>query len=92
MICPVAGSVPVTHLAKDAVMNIRLRKFIGTVILVIFSMFYFVVAITVAIVRLPDTSTLTQLAFYFVATAIWFVVAAALIYWMQRNPAGQGKS
>ncbi len=81
-----------THGAKDAAMNIRLKKFIGTVILVSFSIFYFVVAITVAIVRLPETSTLTQLAFYFVATAIWFVVAAALIYWMQRNPVGHGKS
>ncbi len=72
-------------------MNIRLRKFIGTVILVSFSMVYFVVAITVAIVRLPDTSTWIQLAFYFVATAIWFVIAAALIYWMQRNPVPQSK-
>ncbi len=70
-------------------MNVRLKKFIGTTLFVGFSLFYFFFAITVAIVRLPGTSTLTQLGFYFAATLIWFVVAAALIWWMQKPPATQ---
>jgi hypothetical protein len=65
-------------------MTIRARKFIGTLLFVAFSICYFFFAISVAIARLPDTSTATQLLFYFVATLIWFVVCAIIIRWMQK--------
>ncbi len=70
-------------------MTIRTRKLIGTIVIVSFSLFYFFVAITVALVRLPGTSGLIQLGFYFVITLIWFVIAAAVIYWMLKPRAGQ---
>lgn len=73
-------------------MPIRLRKFIGTLVLVTFSALHFTIAITVAIARLPGTSLLLQLGFYLVATALWFVVAAAIIYWMQKPPANSSKA
>lgn len=70
-------------------MNLRLKKFVGATIFVGFSLFYFFFVITVAIARLPGASLPTQLGFYFVATLIWFVVAAALIRWMQKPPSIQ---
>jgi hypothetical protein len=65
-------------------MNIRQRKLIGTVIFVAGSVFYFLVAITIAIARLPGTPMSVQLLFYLVITLIWFFFSALLIRWMQK--------
>jgi len=69
---------------RDTVMNIRQRKLIGTVIFVAGSSFYFFVAITIAIARLPGTPMSVQLLFYLVITLIWFFFSALLIRWMQK--------
>ena len=68
----------------------RLRKLIGSALLVAFSIFYFWVAITVAIVRLPGLATPWHLLFYFLATVIWFVPCAAIVYWIQVPPRNPG--
>lgn len=73
-------------------MTIRTRKLLGTIAIVSFSSFYFFVAITIALARLPDTSVLTQLGFYFVTTLIWFVFAAAVIYWMEKPQPGNAQA
>ena len=65
-------------------MNIRQRKLIGTVIFVAGSVFYFLVAITIAIARLPGTPMSVQLLFYLVITLIWLFFSALLIRWMQK--------
>jgi len=70
--------------AKITVMNIRQRKLTGTVIFVAGSVFYFFLAITIAIARLPGTSLGVQLLFYLVTTLIWFFFSALLIRWMQK--------
>ena len=62
----------------------RLRKLVGTIVLVAFVSFYALAAMTVAAAKLPGASGLTQLAFFVVAGTIWIVPAAALIAWMQR--------
>jgi hypothetical protein len=67
-------------------MSTRIKKLIAAITFVAFSLFYFFVTVTIAWVRLPGTSALTQLAFYFVMTLVWFLFAAAIIYWMQRLP------
>ena len=66
------------------IMNIRQRKLAGTVIFVAGSVFYFFVAITIVIARLPGTSMVAQLLFYLVTTLIWFFFSALLIRWMQK--------
>ncbi len=66
------------------VMTIRQRKLIGTVIFVAGSVFYFFVAITIAIARLPGTSMGVQLLFYLITTVIWVFFSALLIRWMQK--------
>lgn len=64
-------------------MMTRTRKFIGITAMVVFTVFYLWIAITIAIMRLPGTALGIQLAFYFIIAAIWFAVCAALIWWMR---------
>jgi hypothetical protein len=71
-------------------MNQRLRKLIGTIVLVAFVCVYALTAMTLAAAKLPGTSGWTQLAYFVVAGLAWVIPAAALVYWMQRpdRPAG----
>jgi hypothetical protein len=69
-------------------MPIRLRKLLGSIVLVVYSIFYFWVAVTVAIVRLPGLATGWHLLFYFLTTVVWMIPAAAIIYWIQVPRAG----
>jgi hypothetical protein len=62
----------------------RLRKLIGSIILVTFVIIYALTVMTIAAVKLPGTSALAQLAFYLVTGLAWVIPAGALIYWMQR--------
>ncbi len=65
-------------------MHPRLRKLIGTVLLVTFVCVYALVVMTVAAAKLPGTSGLVQLAFYAVAGLIWVLPAGLLVRWMVR--------
>lgn len=65
-------------------MSQRLRKLIGTAILVVFVVLYALVVMTLAAAKLPGTSTLTQVLFFAVTGLAWVIPAAALIYWMAR--------
>jgi hypothetical protein len=69
-------------------MPIRLRKLVGSIVLVVYSILYFWVAMTVAIMRLPELATGWHLLFYFLATVVWMIPAAAIIYWIQEPRPG----
>lgn len=62
----------------------RLRKLVGSVLLVVFVFFYALTAMTVAAAKLPGTSRLTQFVFYVVVGLAWVIPAGALIFWMQK--------
>lgn len=62
----------------------RLRKLLGTVVLVLFVTVYALAAMTVAAAKLPGTSWPVQLIFFLVAGLAWVIPAAPLITWMQR--------
>ena len=62
----------------------RLRKLIGTVVLVVFIIVYSLTAMTIAAAKLPGTSGLVQLVYYAVAGLMWAAPAAGLIWWMQK--------
>ena len=64
-------------------MNVRLRKLIGSVALIVFSLAYYAFAISVAIARLPDLATPWHILFYFVTVVIWFIPAAVIVRWVQ---------
>lgn len=65
-------------------MSIRVRKLIGAVFLLIFILLYALVTMTVAVARLPGTSTVTHLLFFLIAGLVWVIPAGLVIRWMQR--------
>jgi len=62
----------------------RLRKLVGSVILVVFVCLYALAAMTIASAKLPGTSAFTQLAYFVVAGLLWVIPAGALIAWMAK--------
>lgn len=65
-------------------MNIRTRKFIGTVTLVVFLALYALVAMAFAASRVVGLSSLAETAYFLVAGLAWVIPAGILIRWMQR--------
>ncbi len=63
----------------------RLRKFIGGMALIVFSLIYYWFAISIALARLPDLATGWHLVFYFFVVVIWFIPCAALIRWVYQG-------
>jgi len=70
-------------------MSPRLRKLIGTFVLVLFVPVYALTAMTFAAANLPGASGLTQFAFFAVAGLAWVIPAAALISWMSKPRTGR---
>ena len=62
----------------------RLRKFVGSIVLVLFISLYALTAMTVAAAKLPGTSGWTQLVYFLVAGLLWVVPSLPLVAWMQR--------
>lgn len=67
-------------------MPVRLKKLIGTVVIVALVVVYAVVAMTVATYRLGGTPWWGQLAYFLITGLIWVVPAMFVISWMQRPP------
>jgi hypothetical protein len=67
----------------------RLRKLIGTIVLVSFICFYALTAMTIAAAKLPGTSGLTQLIYFAIAGLAWIIPAGALIAWMVKPRHGK---
>lgn len=65
-------------------MPIRLRKFIGTLILLAFIPFYALIAMTLAVAILPGTSGWIQAGYYIVAGLLWVLPAGLVVTWMVR--------
>jgi hypothetical protein len=62
----------------------RLRKLVGTILLVALVSIYALTVMTIAAAKLPGTSAWVQAIFYVAAGLAWVAPAAALISWMQR--------
>jgi Protein of unknown function (DUF2842) len=65
-------------------MSIRLRKFVGSLALIGFSLVYYWFVISVALARLPALATPWHILFYAISVVVWFVPSALIIRWMQR--------
>lgn len=74
-------------------MNIRTRKLIGTIVLLIFIAFYALAVMAVAIVLQVNASKWVELAFYIIGGLAWVVPAALLVRWMVRpdEPPGEAE-
>lgn len=70
-------------------MNVRLKKFIGTILLVALVVVYALAATTFATYRLAEASSLAHLAFFAFSGLLWVLPAMGLIAWMEKKPKGK---
>lgn len=71
-------------------MPIRLKKLIGSVLLVALVIVYALAAVTVAASRLATSGPVVHLFFFLVSGLLWVLPAMAVIKWMQREPRPKG--
>lgn len=67
-------------------MPIRLKKLIGTVLLVLLVVVYALIATTVAVARLADSGPLVHLAFFVLTGILWVLPAMGIIKWLMIPP------
>ncbi|MBL9012505.1 MAG: DUF2842 domain-containing protein [Alphaproteobacteria bacterium] len=67
-------------------MPVRVKKLIGTLLILIWIFFYALFAVKLAATVLPDSHWVVQLAYYAFAGIAWIVPAGFLIQWMSEEP------
>jgi hypothetical protein len=67
-------------------MPIRLKKLIGTILLVTLVIVYAMVATIVAVAQLAESGPLVHLAFFFFSGLLWVLPAMGIIKWMMLPP------
>jgi hypothetical protein len=70
-------------------MPIRLKKFIGTILLVALVIVYALVATMVAVAQLAESGPVVHLAFFFFSGLLWVLPAMGIIKWMMLPPKGR---
>lgn len=63
-------------------MPIRLKKLIGTVLLVALVIIYALLATMIAVAQLAESGPLVHLAFFLFSGLLWVLPAMAIIKWM----------
>ncbi|WP_315919761.1 DUF2842 domain-containing protein [Mesorhizobium sp. SP-1A] len=71
-------------------MPMRLKKLIGTVLLVALVIVYAIVATLVAVARLSESGPLVHLAFFVISGLLWVLPAMAIIKWLLIEPKPKG--
>ena len=67
-------------------MPVRLKKLIGTVVILIWIIMYSLIAMKLAVTVLPGAHWVAQLAYYAFAGIAWIVPPGFLIAWMSEEP------
>ncbi|MEO9337192.1 DUF2842 domain-containing protein [Mesorhizobium sp. SB112] len=67
-------------------MPIRLKKLIGTILLIILVIVYAMVATIVAMAQLAESGPLVHLAFFLFTGVLWIVPAMGIIKWLILEP------
>jgi hypothetical protein len=67
-------------------MPVRLKKLIGTILLILLVIVYALMATTVAVAQLAESGPLTHLAFFLLTGLLWILPAMAIIKWMILPP------
>ncbi len=65
-------------------MNMRMRKLVGAVVLIVFLTVYALLAMVTAIALQVHASRLVEVIYYVIAGLAWTIPAGAIIWWMQR--------
>lgn len=76
---------------SDTAMPVRLKKFIGTVLIVVLVILYALIATTVATYRLAESPWYVHLIYFLVSGVVWVVPAMFIIKWMERPPRDKAK-
>ncbi|WP_343314367.1 DUF2842 domain-containing protein [Brucella sp. BE17] len=63
-------------------MPVRLKKLIGTVLLVLLVIVYALFATIIAVAHLAESSALVHLLYFFFTGILWVLPAMAIIWWM----------
>lgn len=66
-------------------MNPRLKKFIGTIAMIAFVIFYVMVIVALAPRILTDASKGVEMAFYVIAGLAWTLPLLPIIRWMEKK-------
>ncbi|PSJ59742.1 DUF2842 domain-containing protein [Pseudaminobacter soli (ex Li et al. 2025)] len=69
-------------------MPIRLKKLIGTILLILLVIVYSLVATTVAVARLGESGPLVHFLFFLLTGLLWILPAMGIIKWLiiERKP------
>lgn len=67
-------------------MPVRIKKLIGTVLLILLVVTYALVATIVAVAQLAESGPLVHLAYFFVSGFLWVLPAMLIIKWMTKPP------
>jgi hypothetical protein len=71
-------------------MPIRLKKLIGTILLVLLVIVYAVAATIVAVAQLSQSGPLVHLVFFLVSGRLWILPAMGIIKWLIIEPRPKG--
>lgn len=71
-------------------MPVRLRKFIGTILMIVLVLVYAVLATTIATLTLAQAPAWVHLVYFLLTGVIWIVPAMFLIKWMAGPRPGDG--
>ncbi len=64
----------------------RLRKLIGSLLIFAIAVIYALIATTVAVARLGESSGLVHLVYFALTGVLWIVPAMFIIKWMHKKP------
>lgn len=67
-------------------MPVRLKKLIGTVLLIVLVLVYALLATAVAVAQLSESGPLVHLAFFIFSGLLWILPAMLIIRWMVKEP------
>ena len=71
-------------------MPIRLKKLIGTILLVILVIAYALIATMIAVAQLSQSGPVVHLAFFLFSGLLWVLPAMAIIKWLILEPRPKG--
>lgn len=67
-------------------MPVRLKKLIGTVLLIVIVILYAIVATAIASATLANASGWVQLLYFLLTGLVWILPAMVIIKWMETPP------
>lgn len=71
-------------------MPIRVKKLIGTMLLIVLVLVYALVATIVAVAQLSESGPLVHLAFFLFTGMLWVLPAMGIIKWLMVPPRPKG--